>query len=278
MVGKNSDLNTHTNELQPKLLQGKILKKISISGNIEKIRVENDYIARIAQPGQFVNVKTTRSYRAFLRRPFSINCTNANEGWFEILYRILGNGTRSLNEQNVGDTLDFIGPLGNSFPESKSSEISILVAGGLGIAPLEFLAQKLVEKGKKAVLFWGNPGSEPFAYANFLKELNIEMHFASDDGSIGFHGNVIEHLEAYFADKELTNYQIYSCGPDAMLVSLAAFARKHRAECYVSLETMMACGFGACMGCNVSRSDGTGYFYVCKDGPVFNIEDIRIHG
>ena len=261
-----------------RLATGKILAAFSVTEDIKKIRISHRQTAECALPGQFINIKTSDSLFPLLRRPFSINRTNPAQGWFEILFRVVGAGTNALAQLKIDSDIDFVGPLGNSFSLPNKSQNSVLVAGGLGIAPLEFLAQKLTEEKLSAHLFWGNQSSEAFSYQKQFSRLNLKTFFATDDGSLGFRGNVVTLLERELAALKDENICIYACGPNPMLRALQNFAAAKNLTCQVSLETMMACGFGACMGCNVEKADGSGYFYVCQDGPVFDIKEIRIYG
>ncbi len=261
-----------------RMTKGNILAKLSITEDIKKIRIQHDEIAARALPGQFINIRTSNSFMPLLRRPFSINQTNPEKGWFDILFRVIGAGTKALLELPEGSEIDFIGPLGNSFSFPEENRTVLLLAGGLGIAPLEFFAQKLSEKNFSVHLFWGNQSKEPFVYQEYFSQLNLQTHFATDDGSLGFQGTIVDLLDRELANFSVDEIQIYGCGPDAMLRALQKMAIEKKINCQISLETMMACGFGACMGCNVAKYDSDGYFYVCKDGPVFDIKDVRIYG
>ncbi|NOZ62074.1 MAG: dihydroorotate dehydrogenase electron transfer subunit [Calditrichaeota bacterium] len=261
-----------------RLATGKIIEKFSITNDIKKLRIYHPETAKSALPGQFVNIRTSGSNTPLLRRPFSINLVHRKQGWFDILFRVIGRGTVALAQFESGAEVDFIGPLGNSFSFPEKKETAILVAGGLGIAPLEFLGQIFSERNISAHLFWGNQTQAPFVYQENFSQKKIRTSLATDDGSFGFHGNVIQLIEKELSHFSSDKIRVYACGPNPMLRALKNFTRGKNIACEASLETMMACGFGVCMGCNVAKADNAGYFYVCQDGPVFDLKDIRIHG
>ncbi|MCD4665503.1 MAG: dihydroorotate dehydrogenase electron transfer subunit [Bacteroidales bacterium] len=190
---------------------------------------------------------------------------------------MLGKGTEMLADYNSGDKIDFLGPLGNGFSIPERLDYAILIAGGLGVAPLLFLSQELSSQKIATTLFCGNRTKETFVCTKEFDELGVNHFFATDDGSSGFKGTVTELFQ-----KEINNFknsaaQIYACGPNPMLQKIKQIAQQYNMECQMSLETKMACGFGTCMGCNVNSTSPTELFkYVCKDGPVFNSKEIEL--
>jgi len=257
--------------------KAKVIKNIEVAPRYYKIALSCSPIAKDANAGQFVAIKITDSYEAFLRRPFSIH--KLSGPGIEILYEIVGRGTEILSQKKAGEYLDVIGPLGNGFDlgVNTNDRTPILVAGGIGVAPLLFLAEKLREsqkpkaKSKNVVLIGAKTRSDVLCEKEFRK-LGCNVKIATDDGSKGFKGYVSELLK-----KELStiNYQlstIYSCGPRPMLKETAAISKKYNIPAQVSLEEHMACGIGACLGCAVNTKQG--YKRVCQDGPVFDADEI----
>jgi dihydroorotate dehydrogenase electron transfer subunit len=147
----------------------------------------------------------------------------------------------------------------------------------LGIAPLLFLSQELINKNISVVLFWGNRSKDAFAIVPDFESGGIKTYLATDDGSLGFKGTITELFQTQFQALNRSRVEIFACGPNVMLQQLKQISAHANLPCQVSLETMMACGFGACMGCNVSSNlEPDGFKYVCKHGPVFNTGEIEI--
>lgn len=224
-------------------------------------------IAAEAKPGQFCNIKVNDQPFPLLRRPFSI-CEVEGDYLF-FMFDIHGEGTKMLARKQKGDTLDVLGPLGNGFDFSGDFDSAVLVAGGLGAAPFPFLITKL--HGKNIRSYVGGRNSDLIIDYKF-ENLSV----ATDDGSAGFRGTVVDLLKKDFAENNLKNARIFACGPNPMLKALQAFCIQENLDCQLSVETSMACGFGICQGCPIDSYDGEKYYLVCKDGPIFNAKDIRL--
>lgn len=234
-------------------------------------------IADDCLPGQFLNVKIGGNPELLLRRPFSIHRVSGPK--VEILYEVVGKGTQALSAQKAGEYLDVIGPLGNGFRlPAAISRPPVIVAGGMGVAPLIFLSEKLTEckarsVKRKILVFIGAKAKNGILCAKDFKELGCEVKIATDDGSRGFKGKVTELLKDF-----ITHYtsnitpEIYACGPRPMLQEAGRIAAYSGIPAQVSLEEHMACGIGACLGCIVQTKQGQKR--ACKDGPVFNAEEI----
>jgi len=188
---------------------------------------------------------------------------NREEKSFEILYEIKGEGTRFLSQYEEADDLDILGPLGNGFKIDLNIKNAILVAGGIGIAPLTFLAEELVKEKINVTLILGSKTKLDIP----LSAIGYKLLICTEDGSEGTKGLATDLLNEFVRAQNFAPLQIYACGPKAMLKAVAQIT-----NCQVSLEEIMACGVGACLGCAVKTKDG--YKMVCKDGPVFNSEDI----
>ncbi|MDD4909224.1 MAG: dihydroorotate dehydrogenase electron transfer subunit [Candidatus Omnitrophica bacterium] len=254
--------------------QAEIIRHFNIAPSRCKLILRAPTIAKRAKPGQFVHVRTSQSAQVLLRRPFSVHRARPQAGSIEIAYEIAGRGTELLSEKRPGVKLDIIGPLGNGFDTSSVSEAAILVAGGMGVAPLIFLAEKLTEgkrkkeKGKIVVLI-GAKSKSHLICVNDFKKLGCEVRVATDDGSAGFKGKVTDLLRHYILRESAS---IYACGPLPMLKIIGDISRKHNIPAQVSMEQFMGCGLGACMGCVIETRYG--YKRVCHDGPVFDARDI----
>jgi len=246
-------------------IKAKIISNQRLNGDYGDLEFESGIIAEQANPGQFLNVRVADVFEPLLRRPFSIH--GVKDSKVRILYRILGKGTQALAERKPGEFLDIIGPLGNGFdyqPLAKSEKAkSILVAGGMGVAPLVFLAEKL--KNTKPLVLIGARTKNEIICAQEFEASGCKLGLATDDGSLGFHGQVTDLLKTIL---EKTHPQaIFSCGPQAMLKALCEIGLKNGIDTQLSLEEHMACGLGACLGCVVLTKSG--HKTVCKDGPVF---------
>ena len=228
------------------------------------LRFNSMEIAASSQPGQFVNVLVAETGEGqFLRRPFSISRIEENS--IELIFHVIGIGTHILSRKRVGDWIDVIGPLGQPFHRDAEYDTALLVAGGIGIAPFPFLTNDLLKRGKRIETFVGYRNSGQ-VFTDHLQNVRI----ATDDGSNGFHGNVVQLLESSFVQNNFGKSKIFACGPTVMLKALTEFAKQKNICCEMSLEGQMACGFGICQGCAVERSEGaTKYALVCKDGPAF---------
>jgi len=206
---------------------------------------------------------------AYLRRPLSIYSVSGSK--VEFLYKVVGKGTESLCGLLPGASLEVLGPLGHgySIEALEGGKHPLLVAGGTGIASLNFLAEKLQKPG---TLFYGAKSRTELVCLDNFRKLGWKMELATMDGSTGYNGIVTDIFENYLVGKEIKDYVLYTCGPNAMIAKTARTAEDFELKGYVSLEEKMACGVGNCQGCAVKYKDS--YRMVCKDGPVFDIEDV----
>jgi len=258
-----------------KITQGKfkILSNRKAGLDYFKMAIYAPRVAGMARPGQFVHLRCGNAIEPLLRRPFSFHRLNQNS--FEILYKIVGQGTNLLAKKRKGDKIDALGPLGNGFQLSAlSCQLpAILVAGGMGVAPLVALAEKLAGQTKPIVLIGARTQREVLCAKDF-KKLGAKVRIATDDGSRGHKGLVTDLLKKVLrAGNKERRATIYTCGPKPMLQEVARLVKNISVSAYGSLEEKMACGVGACLGCAVKTKQG--YQQVCKDGPVFNLQEIR---
>jgi len=239
-----------------------------IARGIFVVRFQSHEIASSAVAGQFVNIRCGDGCLPLLRRPMSISMIVGDE--VELLFNVVGQGTRILAAKRPGDILDVLGPLGVPFGYRGDYSTAVIVAGGVGVAPFPFLTASLTHEGKKIVSFLGARTAAHLAPQHLE---NVQL--ATDDGTNGHHGTVVELLEGYLRRHQLPRPKIFGCGPTNMLKALSDFARKEGIDCELSLEGDMACGLGICQGCPVERTDGRKkYALVCVEGPTFNSKDI----
>jgi len=229
------------------------------------IWLECPSIASSAQPGQFIMVKCGDDN--LLRRPLSIHQVNDDKNGFALLFSVIGKGTDWLSQSKTGDKLDVLGPLGNGFSILPAARNILLVGGGIGIAPLPFLARTALNKGCNVTLLLGAATACQLCPQRLIPT-GIECTFATDDGTAhakGFVTNLLpEHTEK--AD------QVFACGPAPMYRAMSQMPELGGKPVQVSLEARMGCGFGLCYGCTVKTRQGLKQ--ICKDGPVFNLDDI----
>ncbi len=239
------------------------------------LQLEERRIARDSLPGQFLHVRTADHTVPFLRRPFSIAGASPQKGTVEIIFRVVGEGTGMLSRLQKDEFLDCLGPLGTPFSPGTGFSVSVLLAGGAGIAPLLFLAGALAGKREKIMVYYGAPGSgELLPPGKFLPSA-ADVFLATEDGSAGFRGLVTDLFESGLKDLP-GRAEIFACGPKPMLKTLAEKNRSWGYPMQLSLEERMACGIGACQGCAVPicREGRAGYLRVCRDGPVFNFREV----
>lgn len=254
----------------------KILSNQKVGKSYFLLRLASRKISAFASPGQFVQIKVAADNEILLRRPFGIHRVNKNT--FDCLYSLVGAGTRHLCRKQPGSRLDVIGPLGNGFNYALTAKrcTLILVAGGMGVAPLVFLAEKLMEgktpsaKRKVVVLIGAKTKSQILCEREF-KKFGCSVKVATDDGSRGFKGKVTQLLSQILTGR-MADLRIYACGPRPMLKVISRLSIRYNIPAEISLEEHLACGIGACFGCAVRTRDG--FKRVCKEGPVFPAEEI----
>ena len=252
-----------------------IIDKRTITPDLFVLRLEAPTISSSVKPGQFVNIlPRTGSIDPLLRRPFSVYQTGGN--WIEVIVQIHGKGTQELAYRSKGDTLDVLGPLGMPWKaESSNYQTAILVVGGVGVASMPSLTKYLQSSSKKFVTYYGARTASLFA-----DEYLINVSYATDDGSKGFRGNVIELLRGDLSGNKFESPKLFVCGPTPMMRAAVKLAEEFSIPCEVSLETEMACGVGICQGCPVVTTEhefastGKKFHLVCTHGPSFEREQI----
>jgi dihydroorotate dehydrogenase electron transfer subunit len=254
----------------------KIIFNDKISSDTFLLGLRSPEIAAESMPGQFVMIRIDNTIDPLLRRPFSV-CGIRDKKTILILYRVLGKGTSILSQKQEGELVSVMGPLGNGFKLPDEEDKALLIAGGMGVAPLFFLAGRL--NSFHIEFMAGFKTSDEIIRPERLDDLSINISIATDDGSSDYKGFVTDLLEEYIdCHRESSDsLRVYSCGPISMLKKTAAITAKNNIPCQVSLETHMACGLGVCQGCAVKVSGSESrspYRYACQDGPVFSSCDI----
>lgn len=239
-----------------------------MNANIWLMGLRAPGIAREARPGQFVMIRVRSGMAPLLRRPFSV--CGVRDDLFFVLYRVVGQGTAIMAEEvRDGDRLSVLGPLGSGFGLHQERKIILLVGGGMGVAPLVFLAETMNERDLIFMMGFGS-ASEIITTEEVLTA-SVPIAISTDDGTEGHHGPVTDLLEQYVNQHGAGSVGVFACGPKSMLKKVAAMTAALRVPCEVSLESYMACGLGACQGCAVkaAQEKERSYFHVCKEGPVF---------
>ena len=251
-----------------------------------RIDIECPEIARTAVPGQFVQVRVTEGSDPFLRRTFSLCGSDPGKGTVSLMIDVVGRGTVLLCGARRGHTLNLLGPLGAGFDLSAGAPGHwMLVAGGIGAAPLIFLAGRLAEaRGKRVTFLMGARTKPHHAMLDGMLPERVPVIPATDDGSLGYHGPIGDLLDTLLpsnypacartrGDPTFAPDVIAACGPRPMMAAAARIAHERGIPCWVSLEERMACGIGACLGCAVRIADGR-MARTCLDGPVFDAEEL----
>ena len=228
------------------------------------IWLESRQIASQAKPGQFVMVHCGE--KCLLRRPLSIHLLDGDK--LALLFTVVGKGTHWLSQCKAGDNIDLLGPLGNGFSIHPASHNLLLVAGGIGIAPLHFLAQEALGQGYSVTLLSGAPTATQL-YPRHLLPPEAELIITTEDGTVGNKGMITDLLLDFIGWAD----QLFACGPTSMYHTMAIKRQELKGKpVQISLEMRMGCGRGICYGCTVKTKSGLKQ--VCKDGPVFELEDV----
>ncbi|SFM42524.1 dihydroorotate dehydrogenase electron transfer subunit [Thermodesulforhabdus norvegica] len=259
-----------------------ILENVRLNPTTCRMILQAPAVAREARPGQFVMVRVDSSFDPFLRRPFSFFRIDRNEGIIELVYRIVGKGTKIMSTKQKGETVNIVGPMGNGFRPPPEDAASVwFVAGGIGMAALVACMEdiRLRRPRSRRVLFYGAKTHSEFIPKIYFSSLCHEVHYSTDDGSAGFCGTVLDCMKSVTGANSLPSY-LYACGPPSMLKHTANWVIENKIPAQFCLESVMGCGMGACLGCalpgQVDYGHGkTRFVHVCFEGPVFYPEQIR---
>ncbi|MDR0932183.1 MAG: dihydroorotate dehydrogenase electron transfer subunit [Victivallales bacterium] len=254
---------------------GEIIENQRLKGDYFKVRFYAPQICETARAGQFVHVRITPRGDRILRRPFSIyNCENDA---LEVVYKVVGGGTKELSELSPGNVCNLLGPLGVSFSDPLPGVIPVLVAGGYGAAATYLLTKQVSQRG--IFLIGARSKSDVLLTDEYQKE-KYEVRVATDDGSEGHCGFVTDLVAQLLKEKPDEKFFFYGCGPHPMLMALAKLLRANRQKGELSIDHLMCCGIGACFACVVKvKADtlpGWTFARACVDGPVFNLDSVYV--
>ena len=246
----------------------KIVSNEKISSKFRRMEITGDVKLSSFRPGQFVHVRVNEGLEPFFRRPFSVSRTKKH---LEIFYEAVGYGTEILASKQKGSIIDVLGPLGTGFSmPPKGVKQVVMIAGGIGIAPFLMLSDKLKDKGYELVVIYGGRTKGHTFNMKAFKDNGCKVYVSTDDGSVGVKGNVSKLFSKIKIDPKTTF--IYTCGPKPMMSAVQSFAVKNGLRGEASLEEVMACGTGTCLGCAIETVDG--FKTVCHDGSVFGLGEI----
>jgi dihydroorotate dehydrogenase electron transfer subunit len=261
-----------------------ILSNQEISPGYFRMRILAPGFVAAVRPGQFLMFRVQLALLPLLRRPFGVFRTGflppdcdglPPKEYLEILYKVVGSGTGIMSELHGGDRVEVLGPLGRGFDSGAPGGDTILVGGGIGLVPLFMLASELVKTGKVRLLMGGRTRDDILAVTEF-ERLGVETYVSTDDGSLGEAGLVTRVLE-HQLDRS-PRAEVFACGPLPMLEAVQRICRRRGTPLQVSLEALMACGVGACLGCVVKGSGHSDaeprYLCTCKEGPVFRADQL----
>ena len=235
-----------------------ITENLQLTENIFRMKLKGD-VSAVTAPGQFVDIRIEDYY---LRRPISV--CDVENGEIIIIYKTVGHGTDAMSHMTAGEKLDVLTGLGNGYDLNRSGEHPLLIGGGVGVPPLYMLAKKLKEQNKEVSVILGFNTAKEVFYETEFKAIGCDVKVTTVDGSYGNKGFVTNAFPL------VENYTFtYACGPMPMLKAVYNTAVT---DGQYSFEERMGCGFGACMGCSTKTKNG--YKRVCKDGPVFDKEEI----
>lgn len=254
-----------------------VIQKRTLSNGYYSLTFGSYSRAAACRPGQFLHIKLPQT-DIFFRRAFSVASVSPDGRAVEILIKVFGRGSALLSALRRGDPVNLLGPLGVPFKMPKKNETTLLVAGGIGVPPLLFLAYKMVKSGydpKRIDFFYGGATSKDLIERNRIKKLEVKFRAVTEDGSLGEHGLVTEHLERRLSRIRSDRLRIYACGPGGMLKAINELGIKYAVPGQLALEAPMPCGIGVCLGCVVELADG-GHARVCCDGPVFDIGEVML--
>jgi len=234
-----------------------------------------------SHPGQFIMLGIDEIRTNLFRRPFSIHRLIKRNGLFkgiELLYKVVGKTTSILSTYDKSNKVDILGPLGKGFKIKQNCKHFFFVAGGVGVAPLLYLVLSLQEHDfdlSSSVVFLGGKSKNDLLCIDDFLNMGMSVQITTDNGSKGQKGLITDLLKKSLIDK--CPDVIYTCGPYPMIKAVVNIAEKHKVACQVSIETIMACGMGVCLGCAVEKKKYSDkYLHVCIDGPVFESDILNL--
>ncbi|MHC5021911.1 MAG: dihydroorotate dehydrogenase electron transfer subunit [Planctomycetota bacterium] len=270
-----------------RLLDAPVLEQREVAPGCFFLRMDLPAIAASIGAGQFLHIKPAGDETPLLRRPFSVyDIPDDPKGAVDLLYVVVGSGTKVLSELRAGDTVSVLGPLGNTFDYANDGALHVLVAGGIGVAPMPDLAKHCIAAGCDPAtdlhaVIGARTASMLYCREDF-ERLGVPCDTATDDGSHGFHGNAVQRtaqlLDAVAGVDSGRTVRIYGCGPEPMLRALQALCNERNIRGQLSIDRRMACGLGICRSCIVGvgpSAEDCHFETVCREGPIFETATLQ---
>ncbi len=270
-----------TDRVPPALEDANVLSNEPVADDVWLMRLSAPRTAATARPGQFAHVRLSQERDSVLRVPLSFFAATPSEGTISLLYQVLGASTRLMSQMRRGEACDLIGPIGRGWLDRRAPAATIfeprraiLVAGGLGVAPLATLAENLAATGCRVDVVVGARTTSRIAARERLETVCPDLSIATDDGSEGYHGLITHLVSERLATHVPEDPYDYCaiCGPAPMEVAAAHLVQGTGIYAEVSTERLMACGVGACLSCVVPTTRGL--VRSCVEGPVFSVEEV----
>lgn len=256
----------------------KALNQTEIIKNHFILKIFSPEIVKEAIPGQFVMLSAWKQWDSLLRRPFTFNRIFYKEGSFELLYKKVGKGTEIMSNLKAGDQVSLLGPLGNGIKFPKNIKRIAIVCRGIGVAPMLAIIDKAKEKGIDIYAYLSAATEDLLLVKKEIKRKAKSLYITTDDASLGIPGKVTDFLEKTLKDTKID--AVYTCGSKRLKRHIEKLKELYGFNAWVILEEHMACGFGACKGCACKAKKDNDhkdkYFLVCKDGPVFPVDEVEV--
>jgi len=233
--------------------------------------------AKHCKPGHFVHLQLPHTEVLF-RRAFSVASVSPEKQQLEVIFKVVGRITGQMSDLHPGNSVNILGPLGKPFTLPQKSATTVMVAGGVGVPPLMFMAEQMVLRGfdpAKIMFFYGGRSSDDIIGRGRIKKMKVRFFPITEDGSFGRKGLVTEPVEELLQAQQNSQIRLYACGPEGMLKAVNDLGLKYDIPGELSLEAPMPCGIGVCLGCVVPLTKG-GHARVCADGPVFQIGEVAL--
>jgi dihydroorotate dehydrogenase electron transfer subunit len=255
-----------------RVARSRIVANERLRDGFHLLRLEAPHLAETSTPGQFVLLRGLTPEWPYLKRPFSIYASDG-DSIVEIVYKVVGRAT-GLMSKMADEDLEVLGPLGKGFEPRPGRTTVLGVAGGAGLPPVAFYCQRYVDVLDSVTLVVGARTVQELLLPVGVVARGVSLKPYTEDGSKGARGTAVDGLvEALSQVADVAGVQVVACGPREMLAKVARVASERGVVCDVSLEEMMACGLGACLGCAVPRLGG-GYLHACQDGPVIDAAEV----
>ncbi len=270
----------------PVCVDGEVLENRWITPVTKVMKIHAPDVAPGMQPGQFVNLETSKSLIPMLRRPMSIHKVIKHQGiasGFCVLYDVVGPGTRNLSEMTPGHKISFVGPLGNTLSVPATARRATIIAGGVGIGPVKFVTEALQERGMRDItVVYGARDADHSVPVHEAMPDGCRPLLSTDDGSVGRKGFVTSWLKELIKTNRLTpGDYVFTCGPYTMFKAVRDLLGKHGISAEAATEEFMGCGFGACGGCPLEQRQADGsieYKLCCVDGCIFPLDSLVFEG